>query len=87
MGVTAEPLHEGHPGALLKASKALTLAGAAGAVLLGGRNRTAAVVSGAALMAGSACLRLGIFEAGQASARDPKYTVVPQRERLARRLR
>jgi formate-dependent nitrite reductase membrane component NrfD len=87
MGVTAEPLHEGHPGALLKASRALTLAGAAGAVLLGGRNRTAAVVSGAALMAGSACLRLGIFEAGQASARDPKYTVVPQRERLARRLR
>jgi formate-dependent nitrite reductase membrane component NrfD len=87
MGVTAEPLHEGHAGALLKASKALTLAGAAGAALLGGRNRTAAVVSGAALMAGSACLRFGIFEAGQASARDPKYTVVPQRERLAGRLR
>ncbi len=86
MGVTAEPLHEGHAGALLKASKALTLVGAAGAVLLGGRSRTAAVVSGAALMAGSACLRFGIFEAGQASARDPKYTVVPQRERLARRL-
>lgn len=86
MGVTAEPLHEGHAGALLKASKALTLAGAAGAVLLGGRNRTAASVSGVALMAGSACLRFGLFEAGQASARDPKYTVVPQRERLARRL-
>jgi len=86
MGVTAEPLHEGHAGALLKASKALTLAGAAGAALLGGRSRAAATVSGAALMAGSACLRFGIFEAGQASARDPKYTVVPQRERLARRL-
>ena len=43
----------------------------------------AAVVSGAALMAGSACLRFGVFEAGQASAKDPKYTVVPQRERLA----
>jgi hypothetical protein len=37
-----------------------------------------------ALLAGSACTRFGIFEAGQASARDPKYTVVPQRERLAR---
>jgi hypothetical protein len=84
--VTAERLHEGHAGALLKTSKGLTLVGAAGAVLFGGRSRTAAVVSGAALMAGSACLRFGIFEAGQASARDPKYTVVPQRERLARRL-
>ena len=36
-------------------------------------------------MAGSACTRFGVFEAGQASARDPRYTVVPQRERLARR--
>jgi hypothetical protein len=24
-----------------------------------------------------------VFEAGLASARDPKYTVVPQRERMA----
>jgi len=86
MGVTAEPLHDGHAGALMRASKVLTVAGTAGALLLGGRSRAAATVSGAALMAGSACLRFGIFEAGQASARDPKYTVVPQRERLARRL-
>ena len=28
-------------------------------------------------------LQLGIFHAGLASARDPKYTVAPQRERLA----
>ena len=82
MGLTAEPLHEGHAGQLLRASKALTVAGALGAAALGGRSRTAAAVSGAALMAGSACLRFGVFEAGQASARDPKYTVVPQRERL-----
>jgi hypothetical protein len=25
--------------------------------------------------------RFGIFEAGMASARDPKYTIVPQRRR------
>jgi hypothetical protein len=31
--------------------------------------------------------RFGIFEAGLASARDPKYTVVPQRQRLAARER
>ena len=43
-----------------------------------------AVLSGAALLAGSACTRFGVFEAGQESAKDPKYTVVPQRERLER---
>jgi hypothetical protein len=35
-------------------------------------------------MAGSLCTRLGVFEAGMQSARDPKYTVVPQRERVDR---
>ncbi len=83
MGITAEPLHQGKAGRLMKAAKALTIAGAAG-TLLAGRSRTAAVLSGAALMAGSACTRFGIFEAGQESAKDPKYTVVPQRERLQR---
>ena len=37
---------------------------------------------GLLLMAGSACTRFGVFEAGQESAKDPRYTVVPQRERL-----
>jgi len=83
MGITAEPLHQGKAGQLMKASKALTAAGAVGS-LLAGRSRTAAVLSGLALMTGSVCTRFGVFEAGQASARDPKYTVVPQRERLDR---
>jgi formate-dependent nitrite reductase membrane component NrfD len=83
MGITAEPLHKGKAGKLMKAAKALTVAGAAGS-LLSGRSRTMAVMSGAALMAGSVCTRFGIFEAGQESARDPKYTVVPQRERVDR---
>jgi hypothetical protein len=65
----------------MKASKALTAAGAVGAVV-GGRSRALSAISGAALLAGSACLRFGVFEAGQASARDPRYTVVPQRERV-----
>jgi formate-dependent nitrite reductase membrane component NrfD len=82
MGLTAEPLRDGQAGSLMRASRGFTLVGAAGTLLFGGRSRTAAVVSGAALMTGSACLRFGFFEAGQASARDPKYTVVPQRERL-----
>lgn len=84
MGITAEPLHQGKAGKLMRASTLLTAAGAAGALLGGGRSRVVAVLSGAALMTGSACTRFGVFEAGQASARDPRYTVVPQRERMAK---
>jgi hypothetical protein len=85
MGLSAETLHSGRAGRLMKASKALTAAGALGAAVLGGRSRIGAALSGLALMAGSACTRFGVFEAGQESARDPKYTVVPQRERVDRR--
>jgi formate-dependent nitrite reductase membrane component NrfD len=81
MGLAAETLHTGTAGKLIRASKALTAAGALGSVVAS-RSRVAAAVSGAALLAGSACLRFGIFHAGQQSAHDPKYTVVPQRERL-----
>jgi hypothetical protein len=81
MGITAEPLHMGKAGVLMRAAKSLTIAGAVGS-LLAGRSRVAASISGAALLAGSACTRFGVFEAGQQSARDPKYTVVPQRERV-----
>jgi formate-dependent nitrite reductase membrane component NrfD len=85
MGLAAETLHRGRAGRLMRASRRLTAGGALGAALLGRRSRSAAAVSGAALVAGSACTRFGVFEAGQASALDPKYTVVPQRERLDRR--
>ena len=84
MGIAAEPLHEGRAGTLMKASKALTGLGTLG-TLLARRDRRVAAASGIALLAGSACTRFGIFYAGQASARDPKYTVVPQRERLEAR--
>jgi formate-dependent nitrite reductase membrane component NrfD len=87
MGLTAEPMHQGRAGTYLRIAKGLNVLGATGTVLLGRRSRTASAVSGAALMAGSALTRFGIFEAGQQSARDPKYTVVPQRERLDHRKR
>ena len=51
----------------------------------GGRpRRVGRRVSGAALIGASAATRWGVFHAGMASARDPKYTVVPQRQRLRR---
>ena len=80
-GLLSEPYHEGKAGRLLRASQVLTVAGVAGA-LLGRGNRLASGLSGAALLAGSLATRFGVFEAGMHSARDPKYTVIPQRQRL-----
>ncbi len=82
LGDIAEPYQTGRPGKLMEVAEVLTAAGLAGAVLAGG-SRTAIKLAGAALLASSALTRLGIFEAGRASARDPKYVVRPQRERLA----
>jgi hypothetical protein len=86
MGLTAEPFERGRPHLLLRAAEALTAGGAALA-LLGARDRRLALAAGAALLTGSAALRFGVFHAGVASAEDPKYTIVPQRERLERRAR
>jgi hypothetical protein len=84
LGMVAETYSSGTSGRLVRAGEVLAVAGAAGAVL-GRRNRVASALSGAALLAASAATRFGIFEAGMESARDPRYTVVPQRERLDRR--
>ncbi|TCC00242.1 polysulfide reductase [Micromonospora zingiberis] len=84
LGLLGEPYRTGRAGRLLRAGRTLTAAGVAGAVLAG-RNRTVAALSGAALLAASLATRFGVFHAGVVSARDPRYTVLPQRERLARR--
>ena len=68
----------------MKAAKALTAAGA-GLSLLASRNRTAGALAGAAYLASGLCTRFGVYAAGVASTKDPKYVVVPQRERLERR--
>ncbi|HEV3033349.1 MAG TPA: NrfD/PsrC family molybdoenzyme membrane anchor subunit [Solirubrobacteraceae bacterium] len=81
VGIVAETYRDGRAGMLMRAAEALALAGVAGAIGAGHRSRLVAGLSGAALLAASACARFGIFEAGRASARDPKYTVIPQRER------
>lgn len=83
MGFTAEPYRTGRAGRLSRAAKAMSAAGAALAAV-GGARRPVAVLGGALLLAGSAATRFAIFEAGRASAADPKYTVVPQRQRLDR---
>jgi hypothetical protein len=85
LGEQAEPYRMGKAGRLVRASTALTAAGAAAAVLLAGRSRLAAALAGGALLAGSACTRFGVFEAGRASALDPHYTVADQRSRVPER--
>jgi DMSO reductase anchor subunit len=84
MGLLGEPLKQGKSGTKLKAARALTALGALGTVTLAKRSRAAAVASGAALFAGSVLTRFGFFEAGVASVADPKYVVVPQRQRIER---
>jgi hypothetical protein len=83
LGMVAEPLSQGRAGRYLTAARWSTRAGA---VLLAAsavrRSRALDVAGGLALTAGSLFTRLGYFHAGTASATDPRYTVIPQRERL-----
>lgn len=81
LGVVGEAYTTGKAHRLRQWSEILTVGGAAGAVV--GRNRAVIALSGAALLAGSALQRFGVFEAGVESTKDPKYVVLPQRERLA----
>jgi hypothetical protein len=76
----AEPYEVGRTGTILRLAEYLTAGALAGAVL-GRRSRAVSALAGASLVAASAMTRFGIFEAGMASARDPKYTIVPQRRR------
>ncbi|WP_326548082.1 NrfD/PsrC family molybdoenzyme membrane anchor subunit [Mycolicibacterium sp. ND9-15] len=87
LGIEGQAYTTGKAHRLRQLSEVLTVGGAVGAVI--GRNRAAVAASGAALLVGSALQRFAVFEAGVASTRDPKYVVVPQRERLnaAERLR
>jgi hypothetical protein len=80
-----ETMEAGVAGRRIRAAKALAAGGVLVAGLWGRRNRAAASAGGAALLAASACTRFGIFAAGMQSARDPRYTVAPQRERLQQR--
>ena len=81
LGLVAEAYTTGRAHRLRRWSEYLTVGGAVLAVSAepgrpSGRGR------GLALLAGSALQRFGVFEAGVASTKDPKYVVVPQRERL-----
>jgi Polysulphide reductase, NrfD len=79
LGPLGEPYHTGISGRLARAALGLTAAG--GLCVAARRPR----LGGLALVGGAFCERWAVYKAGLASARDPKYVVGPQRERLAAR--
>jgi formate-dependent nitrite reductase membrane component NrfD len=85
LGFVGEVYRQGEAGTYAKLSKGLVAAGAGLLALGGRRSRTAAVAGGSLVLAGELALRWSIFKAGFQSARDPKYTVVPQKARKAQR--
>jgi formate-dependent nitrite reductase membrane component NrfD len=85
LGFVGEVYKQGEAGTYNKIAKACTAAGAALLAARGKRSRAAAVTGGALVLAGELALRWSVFKAGFQSARDPRYTVLPQKERLAKK--
>ena len=82
LGTVGEVYRHGAAGKFSRAAKGLALAGATLLATRGRKSRTAAVAGGALACAGELCLRWAVFKAGSQSARDPKYVVESQRERV-----
>jgi formate-dependent nitrite reductase membrane component NrfD len=84
LGFVGEVYKRDAAGKLARTSKALTAAGAAVLATRGRRSRGAAVAGSALVLAGELALRWSVFRAGFQSARDPRYTIIPQKQRLER---
>lgn len=85
LGELAEPYEKEEAGRYEKLATALTVGGMAITALFGSKSRPAAVLGGALTLGGALAKRWSIFKAGFQSARDPKYVVKSQRERLQNR--
>jgi formate-dependent nitrite reductase membrane component NrfD len=84
LGEVGEVYHHGAAAKLSWAAKGLAGAGSLLLATRGRRSRGAAALGGALVCAGEVCLRYAVMQAGRQSARDPKYTVGPQRKRAQR---
>jgi hypothetical protein len=82
LGFVGEVYKQGESGRYARISKACTAAGAGLLAWKGRESRAAAAAGGALVLAGSLALRWSVYKAGFQSARDPRYTVEPQKERL-----
>lgn len=85
LGVVGDVYATGRAGRYLRAGKVCGAVGVA-AAQLGRRSRAASLLAGAALLGGSLATRFGVLHAGLASADDPRYTVVPQRDASVRHM-
>ena len=85
LGFVGEVYRQGEAGRFARVSKLCVAAGAGILAARGRRSRAAAVAGGVLVAAGQLALRWSVYKAGFQSARDPRYTVVPQKERLASR--
>jgi formate-dependent nitrite reductase membrane component NrfD len=81
LGELAEPYRQGEARTYSNLAKGLTTLGAA-VTAARGRRRAGAIAGGAMILGGSVLTRWAIFKAGVQSAKDPKYTVGPQRRRV-----
>jgi hypothetical protein len=84
LGFVGEVYRESEAGRAAKVAKACTALGA-GLLAWRGARRAAAVIGGAFVLAGGMAMRWSVYKAGFQSADDPRYTVVPQRERVRQR--
>jgi hypothetical protein len=81
--IVGEPYRQGAAGRFAKLAKTCTAAGAT-VIAISGRKRAAAVTGSTLLLCGSLFQRMAVYRAGAQSANDPRATVQPQRERIAR---
>jgi formate-dependent nitrite reductase membrane component NrfD len=84
LGEVGEVYRREAAGKLSRTAKGLAGAGALLLARRGRRSRAVAALGGAMVCAGELCLRWAVYKAGLQSARDPKYTIKPQRERASR---
>jgi formate-dependent nitrite reductase membrane component NrfD len=82
LGKVGEVYRQGAAGKFSWAAKGLAVAGAALLTRRGHKSRTSAALGGALVCAGELCLRWAVYKAGFQSARDPKYVVESQRQRI-----
>jgi formate-dependent nitrite reductase membrane component NrfD len=87
LGDLAEPYRRQDAGRYSTLATGLTALGAAAVAAGARRSRAVSVGGGAAILAGALAARWSVFRAGFQSAADPKYTVAPQRARVADKVR
>jgi hypothetical protein len=83
LGEQGEPYEQGAPQRFTRITYACAALGSGLLAWRGARSRPVAGAAGALLMGGALSARWSVYKAGFASAADPKYVVMSQRRRIA----